>query len=82
MSPAPLMLSFLISNKLDPTASITSTSWVTAACPALRSIRSSANAIVTRQAGIVTAVSKASSTGPLAAYVGLKIGQPRRVPFL
>jgi hypothetical protein len=57
MSLAPLMLSFLISNKLDPTTSITSASWVTAARPALRSIRSSANAIVTRLAGAVAAAS-------------------------
>jgi hypothetical protein len=27
ISPAPLILSFLISNNLDPTTSITSTSW-------------------------------------------------------
>ena len=36
MSPAPLIPCFLISNKLDPTTSITSTSWMTAARPALR----------------------------------------------
>lgn len=72
MSQAPLILSFLISNKLDPATSITSTGWVPAARSALRSIQSSANAILTRLAGTATAVSRASSTGPLAAYAGCR----------
>jgi hypothetical protein len=36
MSPAPLIPCFLISNNLNPTTSITSTSWMTAVRPALR----------------------------------------------
>ena len=48
MSPVPLVLSFLISNMLALVSSMISTSWLTAACSTLRSIQSSANAIMAR----------------------------------
>jgi hypothetical protein len=55
MSPAPLTPSLRISNNLDPATSIASSSWVTAARRALRSIWSGANAIVTMLVGTVAA---------------------------